>query len=374
MSEEESDIEATREAKVKSKSKKRRAEDPELEIDVNAPEPPSKKALRKAKKVKVESDSKPARATADDTDLKRLNGVDSERSKFGIWIGNLEFTTTKKDLYKFLLTNSIFPLQPEQITRIHLPPGKDHRAENRGFAYVDLVSQDLVLEAVKLSETLLTGRRLLIKDANNFQGRPEAKNAKVESPAHPPSRKIFVGNLDFDTTKDALEKHFSVCGPIFKSQLATFEDSGKCKGYAWVEFESLFAAEAAMRGWTEVAARKKGMKEGEEGTKRVWLHRMGERKLRLEFAEDSTSRYNKRFGKNANLGHGDENEDGERAVDERKHVSRPAKELRPSESEMRKKNRQDSSSKKSDYRYDRSTVQKMTGAMIEGEGKKVLFD
>jgi hypothetical protein len=363
------------------KSKKRRAEDPELEIDINLPEPPSKKALRKAKKAKVEHETSSKPSTTDqqgeEDDLKRLNGTDdTERSKYGIWIGNLAFTTTKKDLYKFLLTNPTFQLQPEQITRLHLPPGSDRRAENKGFAYVDLVSQDLVDGAIKISETLLGGRRLLIKDSNSFEGRPAVtRDKKVKSDlTNPPSRKIFIGNLDFDTDKTTLEKHFSVCGPILKSQLATFEDSGKCKGYAWVEFESLFAAEAAMRGWVPVPAKKRGVA-GEEGTKRVWLHRMGERRLRMEFAEDSTTRYNKRFGKNADPGKKDSMaEDIENRDSEQTSGTMQSRALERTPRDRGRKERQDRSKRKTDYRYDKETVQKMTGAIVEGQGNKVMFD
>jgi RNA recognition motif-containing protein len=360
-------------------SKKRRAEDPELEIDINLPEPPSKKALRKAKKAKVEQEN-PSKPTTTpqkigEDDLKRLNGTDAtERSKHGIWIGNLAFTTTKKDLYKFLLTNPTFQLQPEQITRIHMPPGHDRRAENKGFAYVDLISQEFVDGAVKISETLLGGRRLLIKDSNSFEGRPEVKKKVKSDLVHPPSRKIFVGNLDFDTDKATLDKHFGVCGPILKSQLATFEDSGKCKGYAWVEFESLFAAEAAMRGWVEVPARRKG-EDGEGGTKRVWLHRMGERKLRLEFAEDSTTRYNKRFGKNADAPKKDDTvENVENGNSKQTSGAIQSRSLEQSSRTRGRKERQDSSKRKTEYRYDKETVQKLTGAIVEGQGNKVLFD
>ena len=124
-------------------SRKRKFDETELEVDINAPEPPSKKALRKAKKART-AGSEEAEPANEEADLKRLNGLEGERSKFGVWIGNLSFTTTKKDLYKYLFTNKDFPLPAEQITRIHVPAGTDRHAQNKGFAYVDLASQDLV--------------------------------------------------------------------------------------------------------------------------------------------------------------------------------------------------------------------------------------
>lgn len=48
-------------------------------------------------------------------------------------------------------------------------------APNKGFAYVDFESEQEVDEAVKLSESGLDGRRLLIKNAKSYEGRPVAK-------------------------------------------------------------------------------------------------------------------------------------------------------------------------------------------------------
>ena len=350
--------------------KKRKFDETELEIDVDAPEPPSKKALRKARKQSV---SKPnaTKSQIEEPDLTRLNGLESERSEFGIWIGNLAFTVTKKDLYKWLITNSDYPFQPEQITRIHLPGSVDGKAQNKGFAYVDLVSQDLVEAALQLSESIFGGRRLLIKDAKNFQGRPESTKPKVEVPSKPPNRRIFVGNLDFATTKEDIEKHFGVCGPIARTQLATFEDSGKCKGYGWIEFESLSSAETAIRGWTEVkdTRKMKGTIEG-DAMKKVWLHRLGYQKLRMEYAEDSTTRYNKRYGKNSKNTTEVGDKGGITEETSEAFIHRPR---RPNSDDGRSSKKKDRPRQKSNSRYEKSTVQKLTGAMVEGQGSKVTF-
>ncbi|RMD40998.1 hypothetical protein DV735_g4124, partial [Chaetothyriales sp. CBS 134920] len=344
-------------------SQKRSAEGAELEIDVNAPEPPSKKARRKAKKqapTGSEPDSK------EEPDLKRLNGLDKGRSNYGIWIGNLAFTTSKKALYDFLTKNSI---SGDSITRLHLPLSESNRMHNKGFAYVDFTSQDIVESALQLSENLLEGRRLLIKDAKNFQGRPERpKEEKKSVPARPLSRKIFIGNLDFQTTVQDVEKHFGVCGPVVKTQVASFEDSGKCKGYGWIEFESLASAENAMKGWVEVEKPTRG-EDGKKTMKlkKVWLHRMGSRQLRLEYAEDATTRYKKRFGADSSTAKPDiPGDDSE------------VPELEVSSSQSGRKQglpKGKKTSKKDAYsRYSDQTVQKMTGGIVQSEGHKVTFE
>ncbi|RMZ82208.1 hypothetical protein DV738_g1824, partial [Chaetothyriales sp. CBS 135597] len=351
-------------------SQKRSAEGAELEIDVNAPEPPSKKARRKAKKqapTTPEPDS-----NKEEPDLKRLNGLEKGRSNYGIWIGNLAFTTSKKAVYDFLTKNSI---SGDSITRLHLPPSERNRMHNKGFAYVDFTSQDIVESAVQLSENLLEGRRLLIKDAKNFQGRPEKPKEEKSTPARPPSRKIFIGNLDFHTTVQDVEKHFGVCGPVLKTQVASFEDSGKCKGYGWIEFESLASAESAMKGWVEVDKPTRG-EDGKKTMKpkKVWLHRMGSRQLRLEYAEDATTRYKKRFGADSSTAKPDGPGDDSELVGE----DRPEAEVSSSTPEKKnqgltkgKKTGPRTTSKKDAYsRYSEQTVQKLTGGIVQSEGHK----
>ncbi|KAL2816311.1 RNA binding protein Rnp24 [Aspergillus granulosus] len=368
--------------------KKRKLLDvPEIEIDVSAPEPPSKKALRKAKKKAAAPD-----APIKDESSKASNKPDSEkpgeaqaapqkRSEYGIWIGNLGFAVTKDDLRRFLTTNCSFT--DATITRIHLPKGQERngKAQNKGFAYVDFSNPKAVQEAMQLSEQLLSGRRVLIKDAKNFQGRPERQEGGKDAtaaaaPGRPPSKRVFVGNLGFDATKEILEEHFSKCGIVSNVHLATFQDSGKCKGYAWVEFEDLSAAEVAVKGFKLVAEDDDEGESESETAKRgkphkprqrkVWVNQVLGRRMRIEFAEDATTRYNKRFGKN-----------GEKNKNETNHGETELGDFEEDTAKEKPQHKQTARAKpaKPEYsRYDESTVQKLSGAIVEAQGKKTTFD
>ncbi|KAL8692026.1 MAG: hypothetical protein Q9218_002858 [Villophora microphyllina] len=331
-----------------SKKRKRPTEvSEELEVDINAPEPPSKKALRKAKKEKAStvSDSptnttaQPAKAPQDDPkpvftpqdpEHTTETSTQHKRSGYGIWIGNLLFTTTKADLRTFLTSSTT--ITESSITRIHMPTPNDTsssrqkvKPQNKGFAYVDFSTLEALTEALALSETLLAGRKVLIKDAKSFEGRPEKKDDVAQDPARgkqksgkPPSQRVFIGNLSFDTGKGDLEEHFSQCGEVADVHVATFEDSGKCKGYAWVTFAEVAAAEAAVKGWVlknaEDAEEEEEDNQADDGDKdaaktrkpkrkpkpRKWyVNKLNGRPLRMEFAEDASIRYKKRFGKDA---------------------------------------------------------------------------
>ena len=258
-----------------STSKKRKSALAEIQVDLSLPEPPSKKARRALKKGKA-LPAKPAQG-GDGGDKAVEDGKAGEvagdgkkkkkkkkRSPYGVWIGNLPFTATKADLRKWLVENSGEAITEDLITRVHMPTtkpaagAKKTTPENRGFAYVDFATYEANVAAIALSETELGGRKLLIKDSKNFEGRPEKEpEAAAETPngtekAASSSTKIFVGNLAFNTTEDDLYAHFEKCGKIRWVKVATFEDSGKCKGYGWVNFEEPEAAAWAVKGFVKV--------------------------------------------------------------------------------------------------------------------------
>ncbi|PGH10935.1 hypothetical protein AJ79_05181 [Helicocarpus griseus UAMH5409] len=394
-----------------SAARKRKLDDgPALEIDLSAPEPPSKKALRKSKKksavpaTEATGEVPASTSTSAPTPTAKPQPAEqaekpSKRSEYGVWIGNLPFTAKKDDIRQFFTSHG--NLKDEEITRLHLPEGakQNGKAQNKGFAYVDFTTKTAMEAAIEMSEQLISGRRALIKNANSFVGRPDkpkddSSNTKSsKGPANAPSQRIFVGNLGFDVTKEILELHFKPCGGIEDIHVATFEDSGKCKGYAWVVFESVDGAESAVRGFVKVPeedeedveesdaeessdAKKKNKK---PRMKRVWVNRIMGRPLRMEFAEDKATRYKKRFGKEGTSkdkfakgpNEGEEHVGGHEA---------PAIEEVPDKktrSYQLKDGKNQGSSKKgagSGGRYAQDVVQRLSGAIVEAQGKKTTFD
>ena len=359
----------------------------ELEVDVNAPEPPSKRAVRRQKKRQSdldpqEDDAGPEHSTHSgsskhpnaqelgdpgETSKETEHAEVVKRSQYGVWIGNLPWTATKAHVRDFLVKPGAIP--SEEITRIHLPTTKRAAgSQNKGFVYVDFASQDCVAAALSLSDTLLSGRRVLIKDAKNFEGRPEKSSTAV---GKQPNRRVYIGNLDFDVTESELRSHFSKCGDIASIFIATFEDSGRCKGYGWITFEDLRAAESSVRGWVDLE-RPVGEARRDVEVKKWWLHRMNGRKIQVEYAEDSATRYKKRFGKKD----GDQQPKGsdEEQNPAETHMKSSARlekgEQREPESVARRMSRVLPSSVSSTAP---TVAQRLTGAIIESKGKKIAL-
>jgi len=59
-------------------------------------------------------------------------------------------------------------------------------------------------------------------------------------------RKIFIGNLNYDALEEDLHDHFAVAGEIRDVRVIRDKDSGRSRGFGFVEFESPEAAQLAV--------------------------------------------------------------------------------------------------------------------------------
>ena len=293
------------------RKRKRRETIENLTIDPSLPQPISRKLQRRQKKL---HDSQTVDREEKTSPIHDISQVDSntnrnntqERSAYGIWIGNLPWTASKSTLKEYITNKTT--LDENVITRMHMPAPKKNYASgaikiyNKGFVYIDLKDECTLKTVLHLNESLMGGRKLLIKNAKDFEGRPEKvdvqnnetrKEASAKTPSYR-SKRIFVGNLAYDVTKDDLTNHFQIYGDISDMQIATFEDTGKCKGYAWITFSNPKTAEKAVKGYVDSSTGT----DAKEWKRRQSAHKMQGRLLRCEFAEDPSIRYKKRYGKN----------------------------------------------------------------------------
>ena len=59
--------------------------------------------------------------------------------------------------------------------------------------------------------------------------------------------RLFIGNLPYDVTEAELHAHFAAVGPLASLALPTDRDTGRPRGFAFVEFRERADAEAAIR-------------------------------------------------------------------------------------------------------------------------------
>jgi RNA recognition motif-containing protein len=61
-------------------------------------------------------------------------------------------------------------------------------------------------------------------------------------------KKIYVGNLSFKTSEDNLRNSFSSYGNVVSAKIITERDSGRSKGFGFVEMSTDSEAAAAISG------------------------------------------------------------------------------------------------------------------------------
>ena len=86
----------------------------------------------------------------------------------------------------------------------------------------------------------------------------------------PISRKVFVGNLSYQTTEDQLREAFSTAGQVVSARIINDRETGRSRGFGFVEFGSEQDAEQAVRSMNDAD--------------------LGGRKLRVNVAEERAPR------------------------------------------------------------------------------------
>jgi RNA recognition motif-containing protein len=85
------------------------------------------------------------------------------------------------------------------------------------------------------------------------------------------SNKVFVGNLNFRTTEQQLADAFGTVGPVKHVHLGTDRETGRSRGFAFVEFSSDAEAAEAIRRFDgqEVDGRKLRVNTAEDRPRRT---------------------------------------------------------------------------------------------------------
>lgn len=60
------------------------------------------------------------------------------------------------------------------------------------------------------------------------------------------NKKLYVGNLLYEVTDDNLKEHFSQAGEVLSAQVIRFHNSGRSKGFGFVEMVDEAGAQKAI--------------------------------------------------------------------------------------------------------------------------------
>ena len=130
---------------------------------------------------------------------------------------------------------------------------------SRGFAYVTFATEEAVEAALKLNGKEIDARPVKIDKSTSKspQEKREGRAKAFGDTASEPSATLFVGGLSWDATEDMVWESFSEYGEIKSVRLPTDRESGRPKGFGYVEFSDIETATKAYEGLNgaEIAGR-----------------------------------------------------------------------------------------------------------------------
>ncbi len=62
------------------------------------------------------------------------------------------------------------------------------------------------------------------------------------------AKNLYVGNLSYDTTEASLQEAFGAYGEVVSARIITDRETGRSRGFGFVEMETQEAADAAING------------------------------------------------------------------------------------------------------------------------------
>jgi len=202
-----------------------------------------------------------------------------------VYVGGVSYDAKEDQIHSFFEKCG-------EIASIRMPKFKDS-GRCKGIAFVEFTDKAGVDAALQQNDAELLGRHIKVNvarprvESNNAEaggergrgrgrggrrGRGRGRGGRNRSPRadrgpSPPSETIFIGNLAWAATEDDLREHFKDSGTIENVRIPTDRNSGRQKGFAYVTFDTVAAAEKAV------------LKSGEE---------IQGRQVRVDFAAQKT--------------------------------------------------------------------------------------
>eukprot|EP00545_Synedropsis_sp_CCMP1620_P000452 CAMPEP_0119008136 /NCGR_PEP_ID=MMETSP1176-20130426/3483_1 /TAXON_ID=265551 /ORGANISM="Synedropsis recta cf, Strain CCMP1620" /LENGTH=545 /DNA_ID=CAMNT_0006960409 /DNA_START=32 /DNA_END=1666 /DNA_ORIENTATION=+ len=148
----------------------------------------------------------------------RVTVSEDKVDKLKIYCGSLSFDTTEDTV------REVFEAYG-QVFSIYLPEDKQYGG-SRGFAIITMAKEGGDKAILELDEREVDGRNIRVNEAKP-KGAPTTE-----------TKKIYVGNLDFDTTEDTIMEAFAEYGEVKDCILPEDRDFGGSRGFGFVVMDA----------------------------------------------------------------------------------------------------------------------------------------
>lgn len=137
--------------------------------------------------------------------------------------------------------------------------------KHRGFGFVTFETEDCMRDALS-EDQIIDGRTIDVKEAvpqaegGDFRGgAPMRSNGapggrpSIRAPAHiaTPCDKVFLGGLAQTTTEDQVREYFQRYGYIIDCVVMKDRDTGRSRGFGFVQYDSTDPVEQIMRDYAD---------------------------------------------------------------------------------------------------------------------------
>jgi len=160
---------------------------------------------------------------------------ESQEQEFdtSIYVGNISFDMTESELRAAFAAHGT-------VKKITLPLDKVTN-RSRGFAFVLMSNADEMNAAINsLHETEIGGRTVYVSESLPKEKVADNKKKYIKKKV---GTKIYVGNLDFGTSADALKSAFEAYGEV-KDCFVPTDYNGNPRGFAFVSMDEEDAVKA----------------------------------------------------------------------------------------------------------------------------------
>ncbi|KAJ2402772.1 nuclear localization sequence binding protein [Coemansia sp. RSA 2559] len=183
----------------------------------------------------------------DDSDEKsakkqKTDDAAEETKLYSVFVGNLSFSVTDESL-----ATAFGEFGEVVAARVAMQPNSDR---SRGFGYVDFATEEARDKATSAGEFELEGRAVRMEktDGHARDGRQSrAQQGGSQPSTNEPSKVLFIGNMSFRSTEDSVRVAFEECGTVLSVRIITDRETGRPKGYGYIEFDTVEAAANAMQ-------------------------------------------------------------------------------------------------------------------------------
>jgi nucleolin len=160
--------------------------------------------------------------SAEEGDAKRA------RQAVTLFVGNLPFSASEEDIRDFF--------QTVPLVGMRMMTDRD-TGSFKGYGYVDFQDQQSADLALSMAGQDCCGRPIKIDHTKITSGGSSGGER---------STTCYVGNLPFTADQSAIGNFFKECGSILSVRLVTDRETGNSKGFCFVEFAALEAADVAV--------------------------------------------------------------------------------------------------------------------------------